>query len=263
MPGDLDGRVALVCAASRGLGRAAAASLAAEGAAVAMCARRADAIAAAADAIARETGASVVPIVADLSRPGDPERVVAETVRHFGGLDVLVTNTGGPPSAPFMALTDEHWQAAIDSLLLSVVRLCRAAVPPMRARGGGRIIHITSVTLRQPVEGLMLSNAVRGALAGFTKTLATELGPDRILVNNVAPGFTRTERVTEIAEAAAAREGVAPGDVEQRFVRQVPMGRLGEPHELANLIAFLASDRGSYITGSTIQVDGGFVRGVF
>lgn len=263
MPGDLHGRVALVCAASQGLGRAAARALAAEGARVAICARRRQAIEDAAASIAAETGAEVAPLVADLARAGDPERAVAETVERFGGLDVLVTNAGGPRSAPFLALTDEDWRAAVDSLLMSVVRLCRAAVPLMRARGGGRIIHITSVTLKQPVDGLMLSNAVRGALAGFTKTLATELAPDRILVNNVAPGFTRTERLSTLAEAAAAREGIAASLVEQRMVSQVPMRRLGEPGELANLVAFLASDRSSYITGTTIQVDGGFVRGVF
>jgi 3-oxoacyl-[acyl-carrier protein] reductase len=263
MSRDLEGRVALVCAASQGLGRAAAHALAAEGAHVAVCARRADAIAAAAASIAGDTGARVEPLVADLSRAGDPERVVAQTVERFGGLDILVTNAGGPRSAPFLALTDDDWRAAVDGLLMSVVRLCRAAVPHMRLRGGGRIVNITSVTLKQPVDGLMLSNAVRGALAGFTRTLATELAPDRILVNNVAPGFTRTERVVELSAATAAREGIAQDAVEQRIVRQIPMGRLGEPGELARLIAFLASDRSSYITGSTIQVDGGFVRGIF
>ncbi len=263
MTRDLDGRVALVSAASQGLGRAAARALAAEGARVVICARRREAVEQAAASIARETGAEVVGLTADLARPGDPERVVEATVTRMGALDVLVTNSGGPPSAPFMALTDDDWRAAVDSLLMSVVRLCRAAVPPMRARGGGRIINITSVTLKQPVDGLMLSNAVRGALAGFTKTLATELAPDRILVNNVAPGFTRTERIAALAEAAAAREGLTPDAVERRMVAQVPMRRLGEPRELASLIAFLASDRSSYVTGTTIQVDGGFVRGVF
>jgi len=255
--------IALVCAASQGLGHAAARALAEEGACVMICSRRAEAIRSAADALRRDTGADVAASVADLGRPDDPARVVDETVARFGGLDVLVTNTGGPRSATFDALTDRDWYDAVDSLLMSVVRLCRAAIPHMRARGGGRIINITSVAVRQPVEGLMLSNAVRMAVVGFSKTLAAELARDRILVNCVAPGFTRTERVTDVTTAAAAREGIAPNEVEQRIVKQVPTGRLGEPRELANLIAFLASEGGDYVTGATIPVDGGWLRGVF
>jgi 3-oxoacyl-[acyl-carrier protein] reductase len=253
--------IALVCAASQGLGKAAARALAAEGLQVAICSRRADAIEAAAQDLRRETGGDVAAFAADLSTPDGPASAVRRTVERFGGLDVLVTNTGGPRSAPFEALTDADWQAAFDSLLMSVVRLCRAAVPEMRARGGGRIINITSVAVKQPVDGLMLSNAVRTAVVGFSKTLANEVARDRILVNSVAPGFTRTERVTDITTAAAAREGVDPSSIEQRIVSQIPFGRLGEPHELASLIAFLASDAASYVTGTTIQVDGGFVKG--
>jgi 3-oxoacyl-[acyl-carrier protein] reductase len=254
--------IALVCAASQGLGKAAARALAEEGARVAICSRRPAAIEEAAAELRRDTGADVVPLVADLSRAEDPGRVVQRTVDRFGGLDVLVTNTGGPRSAPFEALTDRDWYEAVDSLLLSVVRLCRAAVPHMRARGGGRIINITSVAVKQPVEGLILSNAVRMAVVGLSKTLASELAKDRILVNCVAPGFTRTERVTDVTTAAAKREGVTPGEVEQRIVKQIPMGRLGEPRELASLIAFLASAGGDYVTGATIPVDGGYLRGV-
>ena len=254
--------VALVCAASQGLGKAAARALAANGAAVAICSRRADAIDAAARELRQETGGDVAPFVADLSRAPDPARVVQQTVDRFGGLDILVTNTGRPRSAPFEALSDQDWQDAVDSLLLSVVRLCRAAVPHMRARGGGRIINITSVAVKQPVDGLMLSNAVRSAVVGFSKTLANELARDRILVNCVAPGFTRTERVDEVTRAAAAREGVTPDAVEARIVQQIPMARLGEPTDLANLIAFLASEGGDYVTGTTIPVDGGYLRGV-
>ncbi len=252
--------IALVAAASRGLGRAAARALAADGFQVAICSRRREAIDAAARDIKQETGAEVAAFAADLSTPEGPAAVVRQTVERFGGLDVLVTNTGGPRSATFEALTDADWQAAFDSLLMSVVRLCRAAIPVMRARGGGRIINITSVAVRQPVDGLILSNAVRTAVIGLSKTLATELAPDRILVNSVAPGFTRTERVTDVTAATAAREGIDAAAVEQRIVRQIPLGRLGEPHELANLIAFLASDAASYITGTTIQVDGGLVK---
>ena len=255
--------IALVCAASQGLGKAAARALARDGAAVAICSRRADAIETAAGEIRRDTGADVAAFAADLSRADDPARVVQQTVDRFGGLDVLVTNTGGPRSAPFDALTDRDWYDAVDSLLMSVVRLCRAAVPHMRARGGGRIINITSVAVKQPVDGLMLSNAVRSAVVGLSKTLANELARDRILVNCVAPGFTRTERVAELTDAAAAREGVTAAIVEQRIVKQIPMGRLGEPEELGHLVAFLASAGGDYVTGTTIPVDGGFLRAVF
>ena len=258
----LAGKVALVCAASQGLGKAAARALAADGARVAICSRRPDAVARAGAEIARETGAEVASFGADLSRPDDPARVVGQTVERFGGLDILVTNTGGPRSARFEALADEDWRAAFDSLVMSVVRLSRAAVPHLRARGGGRIIHVTSVSVKQPVDGLMLSNALRAAVTGFSKTLASELAADGILVNCVAPGFTRTERVTELTAATAAREGIGADEVEARIVKQIPMGRLGEPKELAGLIAFLASDSGSYVTGSTIQVDGGYVRSV-
>jgi 3-oxoacyl-[acyl-carrier protein] reductase len=257
-----NGRIALVCAASQGLGKAAARALARDGASVAICSRRADAIEAAAVELRREAGVDVAAFTADLSRADDPARVVQQTVDRFGGLDVLVTNTGGPRSAPFDALTDRDWYDAVDSLLMSVVRLCRAAVPHMRARGGGRIIHITSVAVKQPVDGLMLSNAVRSAVIGLSKTLARELARDRILVNCVAPGFTRTERVTELTDATAAREGVTAAAIEERLVKQIPMGRLGEPEELGSLVAFLASEGGDYVTGTTIPVDGGFLRGV-
>jgi 3-oxoacyl-[acyl-carrier protein] reductase len=255
--------IALVCAASQGLGRAAARALAAEGMQVAICSRRREAIEAAAADLRRDTHADIAPFVADLSTPDGPGFVVHQTVERFGGLDVLVTNTGGPRSAPFESLTDADWQAAFDSLLMSVVRLCRAAIPEMRKRGGGRIINITSVAVKQPVDGLMLSNAVRSALVGFSKTLASEVAAAGILVNSVAPGFTRTERVTEITEAGAARDGVRPADIEARIVRQIPMGRLGEPREFASAVAFLASPAASYITGTTIQVDGGLVKSVF
>jgi len=256
-------RIALVAAASQGLGRAAAAALASDGCSVAICSRRRDAIERAAADIAGATGRDIAPLVADLSRPGEPERVVRETVERFGGLDVLVTNTGGPRSATFDALTDEDWQQAFDSLLMSVVRLSRAAIPHMRARGGGRILHITSVAVKQPVAGLMLSNAVRAAVAGLSKTLAAELAKDRILVNSVAPGFTRTERVTELTRATAERERTSAEAVEQRIVADIPMRRLGEAAEFGNAVAFLASDRASYITGTTIQVDGGYIKGIF
>jgi 3-oxoacyl-[acyl-carrier protein] reductase len=257
----LAGKVALVCAASRGLGKAAAQGLAAEGARVAMCARHMPTLQAAAAEIQAETGAEVLAIAADLSRRSDIVRLVDQTVQHFGGLDILVTNSGGPKAGLFSATTESDWRDAIDLVLLSTVLLCMEAVPHMR-RGGGRIINITSISAKQPIAGLMLSNALRPAVTGFSKTLANELARDGILVNCVAPGYTRTDRVIELAEATAAREGVPVEAVEKRTVQNIPLGRMAEPSEFADLVVFLASDRGRYITGTTIPVDGGYLRGL-
>ncbi len=262
MQPNLTGRVALVCAASRGLGRASAFALAEQGTRVAICARGRAELELAASEIAQATGAEVVPIVADVADAADVDRLVRETVDRLGGLDILVTNTGGPPSGRFEVLGEQDWRQAIDAVLMSVVRLCRAAIPHMRRRGGGRIIAITSVAVRQPVDGLILSNATRAAVVGLAKTLSSELAAEGILVNCVAPGYTRTDRVVELSRAAAAREGVEPHVVMERTVAGVPMERLGEPRELGTLVAFLASEASSYITGTTIQVDGGYARGL-
>lgn len=254
-------RVALVCAASKGLGRASAEALARDGFKVAVCARGEAALSQTADAICA-AGGDVLPIVADLSKIEDVQRAITTTVERFGGLDVLVTNTGGPPSGPFMTLDEQAWSNAIDSLLLSVVRLCRAAIPHMQARGGGRIINITSISVKQPIEGLVLSNALRSAVTSLAKTLSVELAPHKILVNCVAPGYTRTDRVVELSEQAAAREGTTADVVEKRTIAKIPLGRMGEPKEFGDVVAFLASPAASYVTGVTIQVDGGWTRGL-
>ncbi len=258
----LSGKCAIVCAASKGLGRASALSLAREGARVVMCARTAGTLEASAASIRESTGALVVPIVADVGRAGDIVRLLDEAAAALGGIDILVTNTGGPKSGPFETLSDEDWTTSIESLLLSVVRLCRGVIPHMRRRGGGRILNVTSVSVKQPIDGLALSNALRAAVTGLSKTLANELAADNILVNCVAPGYTRTDRVVELAEAAALREGIAADAVQRRTETQIPLRRLGTPEEFGDVVAFLASDRASYITGTTLQVDGGFVKGL-
>jgi 3-oxoacyl-[acyl-carrier protein] reductase len=259
----LAGKVAVVYGASRGLGRAAAHALAAEGARVAIVARGEAALGEAAAAIARETRSDVVPFTCDVGKADEVRQSIAAIARHFGGLDILVNNSGGPPAGTFATLKETDFSGAVELLFMSVVRTCREAVPLMRARGGGRIINITSITVKQPVDNLLLSNAVRPAVVGLSKSLANELAADRITVNCVAPGYTRTERVVELNAANAAREHTTPDAVEQRLVSSIPMKRLGEPYELAALIAFLASNQAAYITGTTLQVDGGYVRALY
>lgn len=256
----LRGKCAIVCAASKGLGRATALSLAREGAAVAICSRSPGALRATADEIRAATGSIIVPIAADVGRADDVERLVKESAAALGAVDILVTNTGGPKSGPFTSFTDEDWREAIDSVLMSVVRLSRGVIPYMRQRGGGRIINITSISAKQPVEGLVLSNALRAGVTGLARTIANELAPDNILVNCVAPGYTKTDRVVELAEAAAEREGILAEAVQKRTEERIPLGRLATTEEFAAVVTFLASGRASYVTGTTLQVDGGYVR---
>lgn len=258
----LQGKVALVCAASRGLGRASAMALAAEGARVAICARHMPTLEAAAGSIQAATGAEVLAVAADVSWRADVTRLVEQTAAHFGGIDILVTNTGGPRAGLFTALTEADWRDAIDHLLMSTVMLIAEALPHLRRSGRGRIINITSISARQPVAGLILSNALRPAVTGLAKSLANELARDGILVNSVAPGYTRTDRVIDLAEATAEREGIDVEQVERRTVRNIPLARMAEPDEVASAVVFLASNRASYITGVTLTVDGGFVRGI-
>jgi 3-oxoacyl-[acyl-carrier protein] reductase len=253
-------KCAIVCAASKGLGRAAATSLAREGARVVICGRTAETLEATAAAIGAETRAEVVPVVADVASAADVDRLVAEAVRALGGLDILVTNTGGPKSVPFEALADDDWSAAIDSIFMSVVRLSRAAIPHMRTRGGGRMIFVTSVSVKQPIEALGLSNALRAGITGLAKTLAIELAADNILVNCVAPGYTRTDRVVELAAAAAHRENTSITAIQKRTEQMIPLARLATLEEFGDVVAFLASGKASYVTGTTIQIDGGYVK---
>jgi len=259
----IQGRVALVAAASRGLGKAIAWELAREGAAVVICARGKERLRLTAEEIARDTGARVVAIAADVTSTRDVNGLVDKVVQTFGRLDILVNNAGGPPPGPTLTFSDEEWRKALELNLLSTVRLTRAAVPIMRANRWGRIINMTSVAVKQPLADLVLSNAARSGVIAFAKTLAQELAPEGITVNSVCPGFTRTERVLELARARAEREGTTLEQVLAGYDRQIPMGRMGEPAEIAALVAFLASERASYITGVAIQVDGGYVRGPF
>jgi 3-oxoacyl-[acyl-carrier protein] reductase len=252
----LDGKVSLVCGGSRGLGRAIAEELAAEGASLALCSRDTERL----EAAAAELDALALP--ADLSVAGEPTRVVEATVERLGKLDVLVANTGGPPAGTHDTLTLEDWDRATALLLRSTVELATAALPGMKERGWGRILAVTSVAVKQPVDNLILSNSLRAAVTGFAKTLSREVAPHGITVNTILPGYTATERVTELNRANAEREGVDPSEIQARLEASIPLGRLAEPREFAALAAFLASDRASYITGGAFAVDGGWLRGL-
>jgi 3-oxoacyl-[acyl-carrier protein] reductase len=255
-------RVAIVGASSRGLGKACALELAREGSAVVVCARDAERLAAAAEEIQAVSGVEVLPVPTDLTDAAEIEHLVEEALHRFGRVDVLVTNNGGPPAGDFGEFDDQAWMAAYQLTLMSAVRLIRAVLPTMRAQRWGRIINITSVSVKQPIDNLLLSNVYRPGVVGLAKTLSAQVAVDGITVNNVAPGYTRTDRVLELAADRASRESKVVEDVLEERAADFPMGRMGEPEELAALVAFLASERAGYITGTTIQVDGGYVRGL-
>ena len=256
----LRGKVALVSASSKGLGRAIAEELAAEGANLVVCARGEEALRQTAESIRKSSGVTVVDVAADVSEQSGIDRVAKAALDKFGKVDILVTNSGGPPSGPFESLTPEMWDAATRLLLTSAVGLARALLPGMKEMRWGRILNVTSIAVKQPIEGLMLSNSLRAAVTGFARTLANEVAPFKVTVNCILPGYTRTDRVEELARAAGERSGTSAKDTFAKWEKEIPMGRLGEPREFAALAAFLVSERASYITGSSIAVDGGWIR---
>jgi 3-oxoacyl-[acyl-carrier protein] reductase len=258
---DLQGRVAMIAAASKGIGKACALALAAEGCKVSLCARNQAELEKARAEVAQH--AEALAVVADVSAKQDLERWYQQTIEAFGQVDILVTNTGGPPVSRFMQLSDEQWQAGVDSTLLNVVRLARLVIPGMQQRRWGRIIHLTSLVAKQPMDELTISSTLRAGLSGLTKTMANQLGPDNLTVNAVLMGHILTDRQYHLADVRTRERGITH---EQYFAQQaaeIPLRRLGEPREVGEVVAFLASERASYLTGVSLQVDGGLIRSTF
>jgi 3-oxoacyl-[acyl-carrier protein] reductase len=258
----MKGRTAVVAGGSLGLGRAAALALSREGARVAICARDRDRLQAAAKQIREETGGEVLAIPADVSETMQAARFVREAIGHFGGADILVNNAGGPPAAAFLEIDDALWEKGFRLNLLSTIAMTREAIPVMKARTWGRIINVTSIAVKQPIDGLILSNTARAGVLGLAKSLANELAPFSITVNSVCPGYTLTDRVRGLAKVMAEKEETSPEAVTARWEASIPMKRLGTPEEFAALVAFLASEQAGYITGAAIPIDGGWYRGL-
>ena len=259
---ELTDKVAIVGGASKGLGRACAEVLAEEGCRVAICSRSRDDLEKAAKDIRSATGRDVLAFAGDLDRPETIRALVAATAERFGRIDVLVNNSGGPPLAQAQSASEEQWATAVERSLFFFARMCRDALPHLKAAGAGRIINILASTVYQPIPNLVLSGVTRMGVVAFAKTLADEVGRDGILVNNVCPGSIMSERMRSNVTARAKQLGITLEEALAQRAAETAVGRVGEPRELANLVAFLASGKSSYITGTTILVDGGLVRSV-
>lgn len=259
----LKGKAALVCGSSQGIGRAIADALAAEGADVVINGRSPEKLARVRGEIAAATGAQVIAVPADLTDATAINDLVNAAEGALGRIDILVTNTGGPPSGPFESHSEDVWRKAIAQNLESVVNLVRAALPGMKERRWGRIVNMTSISVKQPVAGLILSNTIRAGVTGFTKTISNEAAPFNVTVNSVLPGYTRTERLVELAKAVAGRTGTTVEGAYAGWEKETPMARLGEPAEVAALVAFLCSEKAGYITGQAVAVDGGWIKALF
>jgi 3-oxoacyl-[acyl-carrier protein] reductase len=259
---ELKDKVAIVGGASKGLGRACAQVLAEEGVRVAVCSRSRDDLEKAAQEIRGATGRDVFAFPGDLDRHDTIKELIARAVEHFGRLDILINNSGGPPLARAHNATEEQWATALQRSLLFFARMSREAVPHLKKQGGGRIINILASTVYQPIPNLALSGATRMGVVAFAKSLADEVGRDGILVNNVCPGSILSERMLSNVTARAKELGISVDEALAQRAAETAVGRIGEPKELAYLVAFLASGKASYITGTTILVDGGLVRSV-
>lgn len=259
----IKGKVALVAAASTGLGRAVAEELAVEGTSLILCARNEQRLSETAEAIAESTGAEVLPMRADVTVQADINKLIDAGINKFGQIDILITNAGGPPAGRFDQLTSEQWEHAVRLTLFSAIELARSVLPGMKERRWGRILNITSIAVKQPVDNLILSNSLRAAVTGFARTLANEVATEGITVNNILPGYTRTDRVEELAKMMGEKQGISAAEFKAKWEQEIPMRRLGEPREFAAAAAFLVSERAAYITGASVQVDGGWIRSLF
>ena len=258
----LKNRVAIVAASSQGIGRATAEAFAAEGCNVAICARNSRTLQTVADGIRQQYGHEVYAEAFDVTDADAVHRFVEATVAKLGSADICVTNAGGPPAKGFMAATIDDWKKAVDANFLSAVYFAREVIPHMQRRRWGRIVTLTSVSTKQPIADLVLSNAVRAAVVGLVKSLANEFGKDGILVNNVGPGYTATDRLKELAKTRSATLGKTEKEMFEAWAADSPLKRVGEPKEVADTIVWLASERASYITGQTVLVDGGIYKGM-
>jgi len=259
----LRGRVAIVTGSSQGIGKAIALGLSQEGVRVSICARNEKQLNETAREIEHSTGVQVYAVQADLTKEDDIRRLVSKTAEVFDRIDILVNNTGGPSTAAFLETSEDRWRNAVNLLLMSVVTSCLEVVPHMQERKWGRIINMTSFAAKQPADHLVLSNALRAGILGLSKTLANELAQDGILVNAVCPGWTLTKRVEDLAKAQAKISGKTYEEVIEGWKSQIPLKRLAQPSEIANLVVFLASERACYMTGAVIQVDGGYTKGLY
>lgn len=258
----LKGRGVIVAASSQGIGRATAEAFAREGAQVAMCARSEKTLLQAAEEIRRDSGAEVLAEALDVTENSSVQRFVETVAKRFGRIDVCVCNAGGPPAKNFLSISPDEWRKTVDLNFMSVVHLAKAVIPYMQRHRWGRIVTITSVTVKQPVAELIMSNAVRAAVVGLVKSLSNEFGKDGILVNNVAPGYTATERLQELAGVRALAAGTSQEQIYSGWTAEIPLRRLGDPKDIADVIIWLASERAAYVTGQTILADGGIYRGL-
>jgi len=253
-------KVAIVAASSKGLGRATALGLAKEGVKLTICARDKDTLIETANSIISETSVDVLPVVCDVSKTDEVKNVVKETINKYGKVDIMINNAGGPPTGAFQDFSLEEWQKAVELNLYSAITFSNEVIPYMREHNWGRIVNITSYAVKQPVDGLILSNTVRAGIVGLAKTMSNEFGRYNVLVNNICPGRIFTDRITFLANDRAEKTGKSFDEVIEEMGSDVPVGRIGKPEELANLAVFLSSKRASYITGTTIQVDGGLTK---
>ncbi|MHA2243517.1 MAG: SDR family oxidoreductase [Candidatus Hodarchaeales archaeon] len=256
---ELNQKVALVAASSSGLGKAVAIKLAKEGADIIICSRNSDKLKLVTEEI-QKMERRCLAIPTDLTQLSQVQNLVTRSIEYFGKIDILITNCGGPPSGGFLDFSIEDWKQAIDLNLMSTIYLCKKVIPYMIKQQAGRIVMITSISVKQPIQGLILSNVARAGVAGLAKSLSNEFGKNNILVNIVCPGYTQTQRVEQLAAVLSAEEGVEPNKMIERWANQNALKRIATPEEFANVVVFLASEKASHLTGTAIQIDGGYVK---